>query len=190
MISSQNTEAICVYCASSYGHDPYWRELAVSVGKGIGERGWTLVYGGANVGMMGSMADACLEAGGEVVGVIPNTLVEREVAHHGLTRLEIVETMHERKARMTLHAGAFVALPGALGTLDELFEALTWAQLKLHEKPVYLLNLRDYYTGLLRFLDGGVREGFLRPENRALLRETKDIEELFGRLEDYFRTST
>jgi uncharacterized protein (TIGR00730 family) len=178
--------AVCVYCASSFGHDPYWRDLAASVGQGIGERGWTLVYGGANVGMMGTLADSCLAAGGSVVGVIPKTLVDREVAHHGLTRLEIVETMHERKARMTAEAGAFVALPGALGTLDELFEALTWAQLKIHEKPVFLLNVRDYYTDLLRFLDGGVREGFLRQENRGLLRELTSLEELFRALEGHF----
>jgi uncharacterized protein (TIGR00730 family) len=177
--------AVCVYCASSFGVDPDFQTAAVELGHGIGQRGWTLVYGGARVGLMGVVADSCLAAGGEVVGVIPKTLVEREVAHHGLTRLEIVETMHERKARMTAEADAFVALPGALGTLDELFEALTWAQLRLHQNPVYLLNLKGYYTDLLKFLDRATREGLLQPQNRALLREAGSVAEVLRLLADF-----
>jgi len=173
-------KSICVYCASSSGIDPSYRLVAEALGRDVGSRGWAVVYGGAHVGLMGLVADSCLAAGGQVFGIIPRSLKEREIAHLGLTRLEIVDSMHERKARMTELADAFVALPGALGTLDELCEALTWAQLGIHHKPVYVLNVNGYWTGFLEFLDRAVREGFLKLENRTLVQAVDGVEELMA----------
>jgi len=176
------SKAVCVYCASSPGVGPAHMALAQDLGREIAGRGWAVVYGGAHVGLMGAVADACLAAGGEVFGVIPQSLVDREIAHLGLTRLDVVETMHGRKALMTDLADAFVALPGALGTLDELCEALTWAQLGIHRKPVYVLNVNGYWSAFLEFLDRAVAEGFLRRENRGLVRVAPDVPELMSRL--------
>ena len=134
------------------------------------------MYGAAQIGLMGAIADAVLAADGEVIGVIPEALMDAEVAHHQLTRLEVVADMHVRKARMIELADAMVALPGGLGTLEELFEALTWLQLRLHHKPIALLNVAGYYDGLLQFLDGAVADGFLSSENRALLKVHQDPE--------------
>lgn len=139
--------------------------------------GYGLVYGGATAGMMGALADAVLAGGGQVVGVIPRMLVDREIGHPGLTELHEVETMHERKAKMAERANAFLALPGGYGTLDELLEILTWAQLRIHSNPCVLVNVSGYYDGLLAFLDSAVSAGFLRPENRALLEVAETVEQ-------------
>jgi uncharacterized protein (TIGR00730 family) len=160
---------VCVYCGSSPGRDPVYREAAVALVHTLAERGLGVVYGGARVGLMGVVADEALAAGAEVIGVIPQALVEREIAHTGLSDLRVVGSMHERKAQMAELADAFVALPGGLGTLEELFEVATWSQLGLHVKPCGLLNVRGYYDGLAGMLDHAVSERFLRPENRAIV---------------------
>jgi uncharacterized protein (TIGR00730 family) len=158
-----------VFSGSSPGADGAYRAAACDVGHRLADRGIELVYGGAHVGLMGVVADTALEAGAEVIGVIPQGLVDREIAHTGLTDLRIVGSMHERKAQMAELADAFVALPGGLGTLEELFEVATWSQLGLHRKPCGLLNVLGYYDGLAAMLDHAVAERFLRAENRAIL---------------------
>ncbi|MGO9097008.1 MAG: TIGR00730 family Rossman fold protein [Bryobacteraceae bacterium] len=173
---------LCVFCGSSFGSRPIYREAALEVGRGLARRGIGLVYGGASVGLMGALADAALEAGGEVIGVIPRALVEKEIAHRGLSELCVVESMHERKARMAERADAFLALPGGFGTLEEVFETLAWRQLRIHRKPCGLLNTAGYYDGLLAMLDHAAAEGFLRPENRALLVSDSGAERLIERL--------
>jgi uncharacterized protein (TIGR00730 family) len=160
---------VCVYCGSSPGRDPAYREAAVALVHALAERGIGVVYGGAHVGLMGVVADEALAAGAEVIGVIPQALVDREIAHTGLDDLRVVGSMHERKAQMAELADAFVALPGGLGTLEELFEVATWSQLGLHVKPCGLLNVLGYYDGLAGMLDHAVSERFLRPENRAII---------------------
>ena len=150
---------VCVYCGSSPGRRPIYLESAVAVGQTLAARGIGLVYGGASVGTMGAMADAALEAGGEVIGVMPRTLVDREVAHASLTELHVVEGMHERKAKMTALSDGFLAMPGGLGTLDELFEALTWAQLGIHDRPIAIWNVEGYWDPLLAMLDRAQDEG-------------------------------
>lgn len=166
---SQPVRRVAVYCGSADGSDPAFRAEAAALGKAIAEAGMGLVYGGANVGLMGAVADAALAAGSEVVGVLPTVLAGKEIAHTGLTSLELVPTMHERKARMAELADAFLVLPGGYGTLDELMEAVTWAQLRLHTKPCILINTSGYWDELLRFLDSAVTAGFLKAENRRLL---------------------
>lgn len=161
--------SVAVYCGSSPGSDPAYARAAEAVGTEIARRGWRLVYGGGHVGLMGVVADAALAAGGEVVGVITRHLLDREVGHLGLTELMVVETMHQRKLAMSDRADAFVALPGGLGTLEELFEVVTWTQLGIHTKPTGLLDVAGYFAPLLEFLDGGKVAGFIRPEHRALL---------------------
>ena len=161
--------SICVFCASSTGTNPSYREAAAQVGCLLAEHGIGLVYGGGCVGLMGTVADAALSAGGRVVGVIPVALLEREIAHTGLTELHVVASMHERKARMADLSDAFVALPGGFGTLDELCEILTWAQLGLHRKPVGILNVAGYYNHFLALLDHQVREGLLQSRHRDYL---------------------
>jgi uncharacterized protein (TIGR00730 family) len=160
---------VAVYCGSANGSNPAFRAEATALGKAIALAGLGLVYGGANVGLMGAVADAALAAGGEVIGILPDVLSGKEIAHTGLTALETVPTMHERKARMTELADAFLVLPGGYGTLDELMEAITWAQLGLHNKPCILINTAGYWNGLLAFLDSAVDAGFLKEENRQLL---------------------
>lgn len=162
-------DRLCVYCGSSAGRRPAHAALAREFGRMLAERGIGLVYGGGGIGLMGILADAVLVAGGTVEGVIPRSLLERELAHAGLTRLHVVETMHERKARMAELAAAFVALPGGIGTLDELFEIWTWRQLGFHDKPIGLLNAGGYFDPLVQFLDRSVGEGFLEPSHRGLL---------------------
>jgi uncharacterized protein (TIGR00730 family) len=161
--------SVCVFCGSSPGAHPDYEAAARALGVGLADAGTPVVYGGASVGLMGALADAALEAGGEVVGVIPRSLVDREAAHPGLTALHVVGTLHERKARMAELSDAFVALPGGAGTLEELFEVYTWAQLGLHAKPLALVNVRAYFDGLLAFLDHATAEGFLPAEHRARL---------------------
>lgn len=168
---------VAVYCGSSFGHDPAYLAEAFALGAGIAAAGLGLVYGGANAGLMGAVADAALAGGGEVIGVLPQVLAGREIAHEGLTRLEQVLTMHERKARMAELADAFLILPGAYGTLDEMMEAVTWAQLRLHDKPCILINTAGYWNGLLAFLDAAVAAGFLKAGNRTLLQVAGDAGE-------------
>ena len=160
---------LCVFCGSSPGASKDFSNAAEALGRTLADAGIGLVYGGASVGLMGRLADSALAAGGEVIGVIPRAMVDLEVAHHGLTDLRVVASMHERKALMADLADGFVALPGGLGTLDELFEILTWAQLGLHAKPVGLLDVGGYFAPLLAFLDGAVAARFLAPEHRAML---------------------
>lgn len=166
-----------VYCASATGKDAAFKAEAESLGRGIAAAGMGLVYGGAIRGLMGAVADAALAGGAEVVGVLPDALKGREIAHNGITRLEMVGTMHERKARINELSDALIALPGGYGTLDELLEAVTWAQIGLHQKPCILVNTLKYWDGLLAFIDTAVECGFVMPENRGLLRVVADSEE-------------
>jgi uncharacterized protein (TIGR00730 family) len=162
-------KSVCVFCGGNPGRNPAYLAAARSVGVELATNGLALVYGGAQVGLMGAVADAALAHGGEVFGVIPEFIGAREIAHLGVTKLEVVASMHERKAKMAERADAFVALPGGFGTLDELFEILTWSQLGLHRKPCAVLNVAGYFDGLLAFLDRAVDEQLLRPEYRAML---------------------
>jgi uncharacterized protein (TIGR00730 family) len=176
---------LCVFCGSSTGVRPEYLDAARSLGAALAKRGIGLVYGGASVGLMGAVADAALDAGGEVIGVIPTALWEKEIAHRDLTELRVVGSMHERKAQMAELSDGFVALPGGIGTLEELFEVWTWSQLGLHRKPVALLNVAGYYTPLLQFLDSAVTERFLRAEHRGMLVTAKDPETLLTRVGAY-----
>jgi len=160
---------VCVFCGSSPGANPTYLATARALGRELAVRGLGLVYGGASVGLMGAVADGALAAGGEAVGVIPGALEAKELAHAGLSRLEVVASMHERKARMAELADGFLALPGGMGTLEELAEILTWAQLGLHRKPCALLDAAGYWRPLIAFFDHAVLERFLRPEHRAML---------------------
>ena len=161
--------AVCVYCGSSFGAKPAYAEATKQLAIALAERNLRVVYGGASAGLMGLLADTVLENGGEVEGVIPRVLVEREVAHRGLTELHVVESMHERKAKMAELSDGFIALPGGIGTLEELIEVYTWSYLGIHDKPLGLVNTDGYYDGLTAFLDHSVSEGFLRPQTRASL---------------------
>ena len=171
---------VAVYCGSANGNNSAYLAEAHALGAAIASSGLGLVYGGANVGLMGAVADAALAGGAEVIGVLPAVLVDREIAHTGLTALELAPTMHERKARMAELADAFLILPGGYGTLDELLEAVTWAQLGLHAKPVILINTAGYWDGLLNFLDSAVAAGFLKQQNRNLLRVAASAQEAVG----------
>src|SRR3954453_16196631 len=173
---------VCVYCGSSPGSDPACRAPAVALVHALAERGLGVVYGGAHVGLMGVVADEALAAGAEGIGVIPQALVDREIAHTGLDDLRVVGSMHERKAQMAELADAFLALPGGLGTLEELFEVATWSQLGLHVKPCGLLSVLGYYDGLAGMLDHAVSERFLRPENRAIILVEADPSAMVGAL--------
>ncbi len=161
--------SVCVYCGSRTGNDPAFEAAAREVGRQIGLRGWQLVYGGGSTGLMGAVADATLAHGGSVIGVIPHRLVQRELGHPGLTDLQVVDTMHERKHRMAMQSDAFVALPGGIGTMEEIFEVWTWRQLGYHQKPVGLLNTAGYYDDLLKFIDRSRDGGFLWPDVQELL---------------------
>jgi uncharacterized protein (TIGR00730 family) len=169
-----------VYCGSANGNDAAYLAEARALGAALAAAGLGLVYGGANAGLMGAVADAALAGGAEVIGVLPEVLAGSEIAHAGLTRLEIVPTMHARKARMVKLADAFLVLPGGYGTLDELMEILTWAQLKIHAKPCVLINTKGYWNGLLRFLDTAVEAGFLKAGNRELVWVARDAGEAVG----------
>jgi uncharacterized protein (TIGR00730 family) len=173
---------VCVYCGSSPGADPRFSAAADTFGALLAQRGLALVYGGGSVGLMGRVADAALARGGRVIGVIPAGLVRKEVAHLGLSDLHVVATMHERKARMADLADAFVALPGGMGTLDEMFEMLTWAQLGLHRKPCGFLDVAGFYRPLLAFLDHAVEERFLKPEHRSIFVVDDDPSRLLERV--------
>lgn len=178
-------KSICVYCGASRGKRPEYAALARNLGTLLARRGITLVYGGGNVGLMGVVADATLAAGGKVVGVIPRALLEREVSHGNLTELVVVNDMHERKLTMATRADGFIALPGGIGTLEELFETLTWLQLGFHGKPIALLDATGYFSALLAFLDNMVAEGFLIAAHRDLLMTATDPEELLERMSGF-----
>lgn len=173
---------LCVYCGSSPGSHPDYTEAAKDMARALVKRNIDLVYGGASVGVMGVIANTVLAEGGHVIGIIPQALVDREVAHTGLTDLRVVTSMHERKTLMAELSDGFIALPGGLGTLEEIFEILTWAQLGLHQKPCGLLNIRDYYRSLIEFLDHAVAERFVKDAHRAMLL----VEEQPGRLLERF----
>jgi hypothetical protein len=176
---------VCVFAGSSPGARPAYRAAAAALGGALAARGWGLVYGGGSVGLMGVLADATLAGGGEAIGIIPRALAAREIAHHHLTELRVVETMHERKAQMAGLADAFVALPGGAGTFDELFEIITWAQLGLHAKAIALLNADDYFAPLLALVAHASAEGFIRPEDRELLLVRDQAEALLDALAAY-----
>ena len=172
----------CVFCGSSFGVREEYRQAAVTLGECLLERDIGLVYGGGSVGLMGAVADTVMAGGGQVVGVIPESMARREVAHHGLTQLEVVQGMHPRKARMAELSAAFIALPGGFGTFEELFEVITWSQLGFHAKPIGLLNVLGYFNPFLELVDHALQEGFIRPDNRALFEVEDSPEELLERL--------
>ena len=176
---------VCVYAGSNPGNDPAYAEAARELAALLAERGIGLVYGGGKVGLMGVIADAAMDAGGEVIGVMPQALIDREIGHVGLTELKVVDSMHERKALMAELADAFVALPGGIGTLEELIEVYTWSQLGLHDKACGVLNVNGYYDALAAFLDHAVDAGFLRPQHRAVLAVASEPADLLGRLAAY-----
>lgn len=178
MESSPGLRSICVFCGASSGHDPRYAAAAAVVGERLASHGIRLVYGGGHLGLMGAVADAALAAGGRVVGVIPRGLVDRELAHRGVSELRIVDTLHQRKAVMAELSDGFIALPGGLGTLEELAEVLSWAQLDLHTKPIGLLDVGGYFRELEGFLDHAVAEGFIAERHRRLLLVDDDIERL------------
>ena len=175
-------KSVCVYCGSNFGARPVYRHAAQAVGKELATRGITLVYGGGNVGLMGTVADATLQHGGEVQGVIPERLMQREVGHSGITQLFVVRTMHERKDKMAQLSEGFITLPGGIGTLDEMFEMMTWLQLGYHEKPIGILNVDGYYDGLWVFLQKAVDQGFVRPEQFAQWIVDSDPAQLIDRM--------
>ncbi|HMF16866.1 MAG TPA: TIGR00730 family Rossman fold protein [Gemmataceae bacterium] len=176
---------VCVFCGSSRGANPAYSEAARTLGQLLAQRGLELVFGAGHIGLMGVLADAVVAAGGKTSGVIPRSMVERELAHTGLDHLHIVETMHERKALMADLADAFISLPGGFGTADELFEILTWAQLGIHQKPVGLINIAGFFDPLLAWLDRAVADGFLKPHHRRLLIEAATAEKVLDRLDQF-----
>lgn len=177
--------ALCVFCGSSPGRQSVYADVAEEVGRRLAVEHIRLVYGGGRVGLMGMLADACLRAGGHVIGVIPQSLVDKEVAHAGLTDLRVVQTMHERKALMADLSDGFVALPGGCGTFEELLEVTTWAQLGLHQKPCSVLNVAGYFDPLRAMLNRAVEERFLRPEHREMILVEDNFETLLRRLRSY-----
>lgn len=177
--------SICVYCGSSFGNETAFAAAARQLAKAMNERSISLVYGGASVGIMGEIADAILAGGGRAIGVIPQALADKEVAHSDLTELHIVSSMHERKALMAEKSDGFVALPGGFGTLEELFEVLTWSQLGFHQKPVALLNVANYYDGLLKFLDQATHAQFVKPAHRNLLIASETADGVLNHMLDF-----
>lgn len=176
-MSGRVMATLCVYCGSNHGNDPEYAHAATSLGTAMAMRGLRLVYGGGNVGLMGLLADAVLAGGGEVIGVIPEALQRAEVAHTGLTRLEVVATMHERKARMAALADGFVALPGGFGTFDEVIEMLTWTQLGLQERSVAFLDVNGFFEPLLAMFDRARDAGFVRSSHRMLAQRARSVDE-------------
>jgi uncharacterized protein (TIGR00730 family) len=176
---------ICVYCGSSSGKNPAYSDAARSLARAMVERGIGLVYGGAAVGVMGTVANAVLDAGGEAIGIIPKSLAVKEVAHQNLSELHVVSSMHERKAMMADFADGFIALPGGWGTLEEIFEILTWAQLGFHEKPCGLLNIEGYYDGLISFLENSFEQEFVNPLCRPMLMKAGDPSALLDQFAVY-----
>jgi uncharacterized protein (TIGR00730 family) len=176
---------LCVFCGSSFGVNPAYVKAAIDLGNAIAKRNICLVYGGARVGLMGEIASTVIRAKGEVIGVIPKDLVEKEVAHNDLSDLRIVGTMHERKSLMAELSDGFIALPGGFGTMEEIFEAITWAQLSFHDKPCGFLNIKGYYNDLIKFLDHSVEENFIVPEHRAMIIIDDDPESLLDKFLNY-----
>jgi uncharacterized protein (TIGR00730 family) len=176
---------ICIYCGSSSGHDPAFRDGAAQAASSLALGGATLIYGGGHVGLMGVVADAALGAGGEVIGVMPRALVQREIAHRGLHHLHVVETMHDRKTTMSNLADAFLALPGGAGTLEEIFEQWTWGQLGIHGTPCAFLNLKGYFDPIRAMVDRMVGEGFLGPQFAAMLTFSTDVAEILAAFRAY-----
>lgn len=187
-ISSLNTEInvqttqplIALYCGSRSGNKPIYQEKAIALAQGLAKQGFGLVYGGASIGLMGQVADAMISHGGEAVGVIPEFMLDYEIAHHQLTELHVVQTMHERKALMAERASAFVALPGGLGTFEEILEVATWGQLNQHQKPMMIYNVNGFYDALIAQLDHAVEEGFLPPQHRAKLIVCNHAEQIYS----------
>jgi len=179
------SKRICIFAGSNPGGRPEYVEAARAVGRHLAERGLGMVYGGGGVGLMGAAADGALGAGGEVVGVIPQSLFRKEIAHRGLSELRVVSSMHERKALMAELSDGFIALPGGLGTFEELMEILTWAQLGAHDKPVGALDVAGYYAPLRALLEHGVEEGFVRPQHARLLHIAPSVDELLSAFEVY-----
>ncbi|MEZ4947820.1 MAG: TIGR00730 family Rossman fold protein [Saprospiraceae bacterium] len=178
-------QSICVFCGANKGRGADFENITIQLGESIATRGWELVYGAGNVGLMGILANSVLAGGGQVTGVIPDFLKQMEVCHQGLTELIVVETMHKRKEIMAMRSDGFFVLPGGFGTLDEFFEILTWKQLRLHQKPVGLLNYKGYYDHLIQHLDVMVDNGFLHPDNRDLVIVDTDFESLLNKMEAY-----
>ena len=174
--------SVCVYCGSRDGFDPAHGQAARDCGTFIGQQGWGLVYGGGSTGLMGTVANAALSAGAPVIGVIPERLIQRELGHGGVTELQVVDSMHQRKQLMAQQSDAFVALPGGIGTMEEIFEIWTWRQLGYHHKPLGLLNVAGYYDDLLRFIERSRESGFLWPDVQELLLVDDQIERLLQRL--------
>jgi uncharacterized protein (TIGR00730 family) len=183
--SSHSMKSICVFCGSQSGGNATYEEAARSTGLAIARAGLHLIYGGGKVGLMGVLADAALSAGGQVTGVMPRALVDREIAHRGITNLRVVQTMHERKELMASLADAFIALPGGAGTLEEIFEQWTWSQLGIHNKPCGFLNVNGYFTHLFAMIEHMVSEGFLAPQFRAMLAVDTEPDALLARFRDY-----
>ncbi|WP_011297121.1 TIGR00730 family Rossman fold protein [Cupriavidus necator] len=177
-------KSVCVYCGSSPGNRPEYADAACALGKALVENGMSLVYGGGKVGLMGIVADAVLEHGGSAIGIIPDALMQKEVGHRGLTELHVVRNMHERKQMMADRADAFIAMPGGVGTFEELFETFTWLQLGYHAKPVGLLNVAGFYDGMLGFMSHAVQEGFLKQVHADLLRVADTPAALLAKLAD------
>ena len=173
-MTKRSAHSICVYCGSRPGTEPAYAEAAREIGEQIGQRGWQLVYGGGRAGLMGIVADAALQAGAPVVGVIPESLMQKEVGHRGLSELHVVQTMHQRKMMMAERSDSFLALPGGIGTFEELFEMWSWRQLGYHDKPLGLLNTAGYYNELIGFLQSSARRGLMTAEQLALLKVTDD----------------
>ena len=176
---------ITVFCASSFGTEKIYEEQATNLGKTLAEQNIELVYGGANVGLMGAVADGALTAGGKVIGVLPNFLRSKEIAHLGLTELILVESMHERKTKMNDLCDGVIALPGGFGTLEELFEMLTWAQLGLHKKPIAILNVNGYYDSLITLLQTMTEKGLLKEVNQKMLLVSDSIDDLLDQMKNY-----
>ena len=176
---------LCVFCGSSSGSKAIYLEMATRLGKALADAGIGLVYGGASVGLMGAVADAALANGGEVIGIIPQALQEKEIAHKGLTDLRVVGSMHERKAMMAELSDGFIAMPGGIGTLEELFEVWTWAQLGYHTKPCALLNVDGFYDGLATFLDNLVEQAFVKPNHREMLIVEEQVASLLAAISNY-----
>lgn len=176
---------LCVFCGSSSGSKAIYLEMATRLGKALADAGIGLVYGGASVGLMGAVADAALANGGEVIGIIPQALQEKEIAHKGLTDLRVVGSMHERKALMAELSDGFIAMPGGIGTLEELFEVWTWAQLGYHTKPCALLNVDGFYDGLATFLDSLVEQAFVKPNHREMLIVEEQVKSLLAAISNY-----
>ncbi|MDO3664342.1 TIGR00730 family Rossman fold protein [Acinetobacter higginsii] len=177
--------SICVFCGSSLGNDPIYQQMAEVTGQAIAAQGKTLVYGGGRSGLMGVVANSALQAGGRVIGVIPDALVDRELAHTGLTELHIVKNMHERKTKMAELSDAFVALPGGAGTLEEIFEQWTWSQLGIHQKPCAFLNVDGFYDGLIQMIQGSVERGFSQERFVDKLIVAEQIEDILMAFSNY-----